>query len=138
MIPQRRTQERKILSEINVTPFVDIMLVLLIIFMVTAPFLEQGIDVELPSTSVSSLKRRENLEPIRIEIRKNQDILIQGKKTNSQKFSSSLTKFGKKTAVLIYADKDLSYGFVAQLMSAIQDSGFTNLSLVTTPQTSKK
>ena len=131
MLPERSRHQRKILSEINVTPFVDIMLVLLVIFMVTAPFLEQGMDVELPESKATKLKDSE--KTVRIEMRKNKELFIQGKKITFSKLSDELQKFKKTSSLLIYADKDLSYGFVTKIMSAIQDAGFRNMSLVTIP-----
>ena len=137
MLPEKPKRRRKVLSEINVTPFVDIMLVLLIIFMVTAPFLEHGIDIELPETQQKSEKGQRK-ESLRIEVRKDKSILIHSKKIQLDDIHQKLTQIhtqlaGAHTNVLIYADKDLPYGFVTQLMALIQDVGFTQLSLVTQP-----
>lgn len=128
---------RTILSEINVTPLVDVMLVLLIIFMVTAPMMQQGIDVDLPQTKSTGIKANE--EPFVIYIKKNKKIYFSeasepislGSLTTKL---SAIMKERKDKNIYIKADKRVEYGLVAQIMAAIQASGTYSIGLVTLPK----
>lgn len=121
------------LSEINITPFVDVMLVLLIIFMVAAPLMESGIAVQLPKTASQSLPSRKE-EPLIVSIQKNQKIFV-GKKEVSPETLSALLKKGLKNSksdeVLVRADAELPYGVVAKTMATIKGSGFQKIGLIT-------
>lgn len=121
------------LSEINITPFVDVMLVLLIIFMVAAPLMESGIAVQLPKTTSQSLPSRKE-EPLIVSIQKNQKIFV-GKKEVSPETLSALLKKGLKNSksdeVLVRADAELPYGVVAKTMATIKGSGFQKIGLIT-------
>ena len=127
---------RRVLSEINVTPLVDVMLVLLVIFMVTAPLIQQGIDVDLPETKATSLKLKE--KPFIIYIKKNRKVFF-GKSTRPIPLNRIQAKLSiimdqrKDKNVYIKADKKVEYGFVAQTMAAIQASGNYGIGLVTLP-----
>ena len=120
------------MSEINVTPFVDVMLVLLIIFMVTAPLLTAGIKVNLPE-STSILKNEKN-DPITVTINSKGEIFIQKKKFSTDgliKKLKALRSQNKDLKIYVKGDKKLSYGKVMDLMSFINKSGFKKVALVT-------
>lgn len=133
--PTRLTHRKKILSEINVTPFVDVMLVLLIIFMVTAPFLESEISVKLPETEASKPTQRKETTPI-LKIDKNEQIFIDKKKYTLKDLSKSLSdiyRARKNKEIFVHADSGLTYGYVAQVMATLQKAGVDKIGLVTTP-----
>ncbi len=128
--PQGRTATS--LSEINVTPLVDVMLVLLIIFMVTAPMLQTGIDVELPETR--------NVKEVRQEERIVVSISREGLYFNSEtihfsKLPERLKKNAKgpKDSIFLRADKDVKWNSIVSVMDAIRGAGFTQINLVTKP-----
>jgi len=114
-------RNRTTLNEINVTPLVDVMLVLLIIFMITAPMMQQGIDVQLPETKNTGLTVKE--DPFVLTIRKGNKVFI-----DKQEFEVSILKaklaaiFENRNEKQIYiqADKEVSYGFVAEIMGEIK------------------
>ena len=123
-----------VMSEINVTPLVDVMLVLLIIFMITTPLLEQGIPVDLPQTKTTSLDPTE--KQMVIEITKNKDIFMEKRRLTLKTLERNLlqTLQGKKRReVFIRADGAVPYGFVAEVMAVIKTAGITRLGLVTEP-----
>ncbi len=123
-----------VMSEINVTPLVDVMLVLLIIFMITTPLLEQGIPIDLPQTKTTSLDPTE--KQMVLEITKNKDIFMNKKKLGLQTLENDLLsslKNTKRREVFIRADRSVSYGFVAEVMAVIKGAGITRIGLVTEP-----
>ena len=130
-----RSKSRTTLSEINVTPLVDVMLVLLIIFMVTAPMMQQGIDVKLPETSHTGLTVKE--DPFIIIVRLGNKIFVGDNQfeldTLKTKLSAIFTTRRSKE-VYLQADKDVSYGFVAQVMAEIKAAGISGIGLVTMPK----
>ena len=129
---QKKYNTRKSISEINVTPFVDVMLVLLIIFMVTAPLLTAGIKVNLPESS--SILKNEKNDPVTISINSKGEIFIQKKKmtpNNLIKKLSALKVQNKDLKIYIKGDKKLSYGKIMDLMTFINKSGFKKVALVT-------
>ncbi len=129
---KKNYKRRKTISEINVTPFVDVMLVLLIIFMVTAPLLTAGIKVNLPE-STSILKNEKN-DPITVTINSKGEIFLQKKKFSTDgliKKLKALKTQNKDLKIYIKGDKKLSYGKVMDLMSFINKSGFKKVALVT-------
>ncbi|MCF6180237.1 MAG: protein TolR [Geopsychrobacter sp.] len=125
---------RSNMSQINVTPFVDVMLVLLIIFMVTAPMLDQGVSVDLPEVeSAPSLQSKS--EPLVITVEKNGNLLI-GKTRirNIAKLTPVVLQAlkGKETReVFLEADKAVSYGRVVEVMAALKKAGIERLGMVT-------
>jgi len=123
-------RQRQALSEINVTPFVDVMLVLLVIFMVTAPLLQQGVDVSLPQTKGQRLSPPERLV---ITIKKDGRIYIDRSPVSLDSLKSMLsTKKGRD--IFLRADKDVPYGVVVEVMGELRDAGIEKLGMVTEPK----
>lgn len=130
------TRDKQVLSEINVTPFVDVMLVLLVIFMVTAPLLQQGIDVNLPKAKGKDMPTEERITLI---VKKGGIIYMNDNPV-------SLTEMGKKLRALsssnpnvfLKADKDVPYGFVVEVMGEIKEAGIEKLGMITEPKVSLK
>ena len=120
------------MSEINVTPFVDVMLVLLIIFMVTAPLLTTGVKVNLPESSSKVLSEKD--KTVTVTINKKKEIFIQKKKltqTEMIKKLFELKKQKKELKIYIKGDKDLNYGEIMKVMGNINKAGFKKVALVT-------
>jgi biopolymer transport protein TolR len=124
----------RFMSDINVTPFVDVMLVLLIIFMVTAPMMMQGVDVSLPETTAEPLKsEKENLV---ITISKDNKVYINDFQVTVDFLKEKLAKIleGRRDReVFLKADKDISYGTVVKVMAEIKGAGVEKLGMVTVP-----
>lgn len=123
------------MSEINVTPFVDVMLVLLIIFMVTAPMMQQGIDVNLPKTASSGVELNE--KPFVLVISADGKIKIADTGIAMNDLKSKLTaiyKDKKNKQIYIQADKKVDYGVVAEVMGESRAAGIFNISLITLPK----
>lgn len=123
------------LSEINVTPLVDVMLVLLIIFMITAPMMLQGVDVKLPQ--VDSAAMRTKGEHVVITLNAEGEIFIDEFKTPLENLGLKVKRVmevRKTGQVYLRADKAIPYGRVARIMGAIRKAGITNLGLVTEPE----
>lgn len=131
--------KRKPMAEINVVPYIDVMLVLLIIFMVTAPMLNQGVDVDLPNVDAS---------PVSVEEDENQLIVSVSKKglyylergsddpkamalVDIQKYVATLLKSQPKTDVLVRGDESVPYGVVVALMGTLQNAGAPSVGLIT-------
>ncbi len=127
--------KRVILSQINVTPFVDVMLVLLIIFMVTTPMLQEGLDVNLPVVKANALSVEE--EPIIITITDDGKLFINKNKitlTGLDKKLNAIYSRKKEKMVLIRADEKVPYGFVIRTMAEIRKAGIERVGMVTEPQ----
>lgn len=126
--------DRRIISAINVTPLVDVMLVLLVIFMVTAPMLESGIDVNLPKTKAGALATVK--DPIIVTINKKGKIFINKKAVTRTELRKKLTAiYKRRTDETIYlkADASVAYGVVAGVMTDIRSSGIEKIAMVTEP-----
>jgi biopolymer transport protein TolR len=120
-------KRKKALSEINVTPFVDVMLVLLIIFMVTAPLLQQGIDVNLPQAKGKELTPAERVV---ITIKKDGKIYLNKTSTSINELKSKLASMSDRD-VFLKADKDVSYGIIIEVMGELREIGIEKLGMVT-------
>jgi biopolymer transport protein TolR len=129
------SSSRMALSEINVTPLVDVMLVLLIMFMVTAPLLQQGIDVDLPKTSASGVDVKD--EPFILSISSDQKIKAGETPMAIQTLREKLRSIfetRKNKQLYLRADKKVDYGFVAEVMAEIRAAGIYSIGLVTLPK----
>lgn len=125
---------RRLVAEINVTPLVDVMLVLLIIFMVTAPMMTQGVDVDLPETTTAPLPQKE--EPITITINKKGEIFLGRTKGDHELLRQQLTAMAAtnpERPVFLKADQKVPYGLVVKVMADIKQSGFNKLGMITQP-----
>ncbi len=130
-----RSQSRTTMSEINVTPFVDVMLVLLVIFMVTAPMMQQGLEVNLPKTSSSGISLNE--DPFILVLDANGKIKISQVAVNITDLKNKLKglfETRKNKQIYIQADKKVSYGTLAEVMAEVRAAGILNMSLVTLPK----
>jgi len=126
--------QNSLMSQINVTPFVDVMLVLLIIFMVTAPMMMEGINVSLPEASSKPLVLEK--KPLVISINADNNIFINDFNVTVERLGEKLLKIldGKTNReVFLKADKNISYGMVVRVMSEIKGAGIENLGMVTIP-----
>jgi biopolymer transport protein TolR len=127
-------RERNVLSEINVTPFVDVMLVLLVIFMVTAPLLQQGIDVNLPKAKGKDLPPEER---INLTIKKGGVIYMNDNPVSMTEMRKKLDAISKLNPnVFLKADKDVPYGLVVEVMGEIKEAGIEKLGMITEPKIS--
>lgn len=130
-------QSRSPMSEINVTPLVDVMLVLLIIFMVTAPMLQEGVSVELPQAKGTALEKVQQNDEIIVSVSGNGDIFVNEKKTTEGQLADLILQSIKDRPtreVFLRADKNVSYGIVVRIMGNLKNAGVTNLGMITTPQ----
>jgi biopolymer transport protein TolR len=129
------TKSRVALSEINVTPLVDVMLVLLIMFMVTAPLMQQGIEVDLPKTSPSGVEV--NDEPFVLVIEANGKIIAAKNPIEISALKEKLKAIfetRKNKQIYIQADKKVDYGVVAEVMAEVRSAGIYNIGLITIPK----
>jgi biopolymer transport protein TolR len=130
----RRSRARRHtpMHEINVTPFVDVMLVLLIVFMVTAPLLTVGVPLELPETKGQQLQS--NKEPLTISVQKDGKVYIQETQVMLDDIAARLkaiAKAGYDEPIFVRGDKGIDYGTVMRVMGLIKQGGFNKVSLVT-------
>ncbi|MCB2184551.1 MAG: protein TolR [Desulfobulbaceae bacterium] len=135
MGPVQKRGKRRLVAEINVTPLVDVMLVLLIIFMITAPMMTQGVDVNLPETTAKPLRQDE--KPVVISIDKKGVIALGKVKGDINLLKQELHKLAQSNpdkTILLKADKKVPYGIVAEVMADVKDAGFSKLGMVTQPK----
>ena len=126
-----RRSRKEPISEINVTPFVDVMLVLLIIFMVTAPLLTVGVQVDLPESSADTLP--EETEPLTLTINSKGEIFIQETKVEYEKLIAKILAVSNNrtdTRIFVRGDNLLQYGEVIGIMGKIQSAGYEKVALV--------
>ena len=129
------TGGKRFMSDINVTPFVDVMLVLLIIFMVTAPLMIQGVDVNLPKTTSKEIKTRE--DPLILNVNNKMEISLENHMIKLEDLEAKLktiSEYRKDKEVLLRADKDLPYGFVMKVIAAAKRAGIDKLGMITEPE----
>ncbi len=134
----RRGVRRRPLAEINVTPFVDVMLVLLIVFMVTAPLLTTGVPVDLPKTRAQALGQ--DREPLSITVRKDGRIYLQNTPVTIDTLVVRLTALaanGYDQRIFVRGDASVDYGRVMEVMGTLSEAGFTHIGLVTGPPKQK-
>ncbi len=133
---RRRFSKRgsnRLMSEINVTPFVDVMLVLLIIFMVAAPLLTVGVEIELPKTSAKALPT-EKEAPLTLSLTKDKELFLQDTKIEFSELIPKLKQIAEQrddNRIFIRADGANNYSTIMEIMGALNSSNFSNISLVT-------
>ena len=123
------------MSEINVTPFVDVMLVLLIIFMVTAPMMEQGVDVDLPETTTQNLRVQD--EPLILTVKKDGKYFLASREIAAGELEAKLRAILEgldRKEIFLRGDKEADYGMVVKAMAAARLAGATKLGMVTEPE----
>ncbi|CAH0341697.1 protein TolR [Rhizobium sp. CECT 9324] len=128
----RRGSKRALVSEINVTPMVDVMLVLLIIFMVAAPMMTVGVPIDLPQTQAQAMNT--DTQPITVSVNGKGEIYLQETVIPIEEVVPKLeaiAKTGYKERIFVRADTTAAYGTVMQVMARISTAGFTNIGLVT-------
>ena len=132
LIISSRKRRKKIINTINVTPLVDVMLVLLVIFMITSPMLVSGINVDLPKTNSKAISG--NDEPISVTINKSGNIYINNsriKQNHLKKKLIAITKANRNLRIFVRSDRRVSYGKVVKIMGIINNAGFSKVALVT-------
>jgi len=143
MQPPRKRQRRKLKAEINVVPYIDVMLVLLIIFMVTAPLLNLGVDIHLPQSAAKSLQDQK--QPVLVSVKKDGSLYLTlsgGKREpiSDKDLETKVAAFVKENPqvpVLIGGDVDADYGKVYQAMVLLQQAGVPKVGLMSQPQQQK-
>lgn len=133
-----RGSDRQVMSQINVTPFVDVMLVLLVIFMITAPMMQQGLQVNLPKTEAKAMNVKD--EPIIVTVDKNgRAFLDKGEVPQGQLQAKLVALFATKSKkeVFLKADRDVPYGDVIRTMAEIKGAGVERLGMLTEPAGTK-
>ena len=134
----RILKRSKTISQINVTPMVDVMLVLLVIFMITAPLLKVGVPINLPKTKAKALP--EDQTPLSVTINKEKKIFVQDTEISLEKLVAKLISISKNRndrKIFIRADEGLSYGRVVEVMAVITSAGFNKIALITDFETKK-
>ena len=134
MIGKRRHHRRKVMSEINVTPMVDVMLVLLIIFMVSAPLLTVGVPIDLPQTQAKSLDQ--DKEPLTISVNEKGEIYLQNAEIEVDNLIPKLqavadARGGTDARIYVRGDKKVDYGTMMRVMGRLSAAGFHRVALVT-------
>ena len=128
---KNKNNKNKTISQINVTPFVDVMLVLLIVFMITAPLLTVGVSVDLPKTKAAQLNSKG--DPIVVSIKQNGDLYIQERSIDALNLLprlKAISEGNKNLRIYVRGDKNVSYGIVLDTIAKIKRSGFKKVALV--------
>ena len=140
------SKRKKIIYEMNVIPYIDVMLVLLLVFMIAAPLMYQGLEVNLPETTSKEINLNNFKEPLIIDVNENKKIfVIYGEKFKQlvtmkdlPKVIQSIYKSKKINNVYIRGDKNVSYQKIIETISILNNSGITNIGLITVPINVKK
>ena len=130
----RYRAKKKLLAEINIVPYIDVMLVLLIIFMVTAPLLTVGVQVDLPESSADSLP--DDQEPLTVSINSKGEVFIQEHQVVFNKIIPKILAISNNrtdTRIYVRGDKTINYGRVLEIMGLLSGSGFTKVALISEP-----
>ncbi len=132
---RRRGQRYKVRAEINVTPMVDVMLVLLVVFMITAPLMVTGVKINLPDARAKVLEAKE--EPLTITVMSDGKVYLMETEIPTAELVAKLSAIaenGMQERIFLRADKATDYGAVMDVMARVHSAGFTNLALVTEPK----
>jgi biopolymer transport protein TolR len=135
-----RGRSKAVMSEINVTPLVDVMLVLLIIFMITAPLLTAGVAVDLPKAHAKAIGQQDNT-PLEVNVDSKGNVFIGDTAVKLDALKIKLTAIAIEAPdrrVYIKADQRLAYGKIMEVMTTVSTAGFTKIALITDPATAKK
>jgi biopolymer transport protein TolR len=132
---RRRHQRKPVMSEINVTPMVDVMLVLLIIFMVSAPLLTVGVPIDLPQTQAKSLDQQDK-EPLAISIKDKGEVFLQNSPIDVEELVPKLravteARGGFEERIYVRGDRNVDYGTIMRIMGRLSAAGFHRVALVT-------
>jgi len=128
----KTTRHKTVMSEINVTPFVDVMLVLLVIFMVTAPLMQQGVDVNLPKAKGKELPTDERISLV---IKQDRTVYMNDAPVSMTEMKQKLEAISRLNPnVFLKADKDVPYGLVVEVMGEIKEAGIEKLGMITEPK----
>ena len=131
MLVKSLRKKNQSINQINVTPFVDVMLVLLIVFMITAPLLTVGVSVDLPKTKAAQLNQKG--DPIVVSIKKNGNLFIQERVIDTLNLLprlKAISSGNKNLRIYVRGDKDVPYGIVLDIIAKIKSSGFKKVALV--------
>lgn len=131
------TNRRAAMSEINVTPLVDVMLVLLIIFMVTAPMMQEGVSVNLPRAEGEPLVKQQDVEPIVISVTGPGNVFLDGTPVQVAELPQRILEAREKNAsraVRLRADTSVPYGIVVQIMAKLKNANIDDLEIETSPE----
>lgn len=132
-----KQSQRGAMAEINVTPLVDVMLVLLIIFMVTAPMMQEGISVELPQAKAAPMEKEQDRPPVIITVGEKGEIFVNEVAVAEDTLAEKIIEASKDSVskdVYLKADKSVPYGMVVKIMAVLRNAGFTNLGMITSPK----
>jgi len=135
----RRAKKHRLVAEINVVPYIDVVLVLLIVFMITAPLLTQGVKVDLPQAPSTPIDKDE--EPLIVSIKRDGSLYVNLGKDDKKAVSiesiqqqvTSVLKIKPQTPILVWGDRNVDYGRVVTLMTQLQAAGADSVGLVTEP-----
>ena len=141
----RRQRKHKVVSEINVVPYIDVMLVLLIIFMITAPLLQQGVEIDLPQANANPMSQDQH-EPLVLTVNKTGEYYLNVGEDIDKPIDgdliihrvSAVLKYQPDTPVLVRGDKDVDYGSVTSAMVLLQTAGAEKIGLMTEPPETRR
>lgn len=135
---RRRNRGRRAMADMNVVPYIDVMLVLLVIFMVTAPMMQSGVELDLPNADTTPLVNNSNSSAVIISVSDSGEYFVGDSGALSREELSVLVieqlEDSKSKPVYIRADKEVAYGFLMQAMSTAQQAGATNIGLMADPE----
>jgi len=135
-----RRKKKKLMSDINVVPYIDVMLVLLVIFMITAPLLTQGVKIELPQAASKPINSKDN-ETLVVTVSRSGRLYLDDRKISRKRLKTKISKILKirpRTPVLVRGDRRVAYGKVIKVMTLLQDAGAPSIGLITETPTKKK
>ncbi len=133
-------KKKKLMSDINVVPYIDVMLVLLVIFMITAPLLTQGVKIELPQAASKPINSKDN-ETLVVTVSRSGRLYLDDRKISRKQLKTKISKILKvrpQTPVLVRGDRRVAYGKVIKVMTLLQDAVAPSIGLITETPTKKK